>query len=122
MEIDEPQHQARRQRRAAYIEGDELLDVYPHLQFQDAPDRLSRYDSLRLMTPRANTVICWPFLDEVAETDLVRQFTGVDTPWTRCFSVPNAAHRELTLECLSTFRLRYHFLLVILPYTNINYC
>ena len=107
---DEDPTRVRVRRGPRLIEGDDILVDYPHLVFPAASDEYDRLLVLRQMDPRPNTVICWRFIDDCGERAPTEQIIGVDTPWSRLFTVPHAAHRELTLECYSTIRVRYHFL------------
>jgi hypothetical protein len=82
---------------------DPLLD-WEHIRFPDGSDEQRRFDTIRQMDQDRNSVISWPFIQDVRETDRVRGFIAPDSPWERLFSMVQPAHREITVEMYSTFR------------------
>ncbi|KAK9049651.1 hypothetical protein SSX86_031380, partial [Deinandra increscens subsp. villosa] len=83
------------------------LDLNEHLQFPEG-NALKRYRKLRTMIPYRNTLIDWTLLETTGERQRAEEYIGVDTPWSRLFTMDLPAYRELTVEFYSTFRWRPH--------------
>ncbi|KAK9064754.1 hypothetical protein SSX86_016136 [Deinandra increscens subsp. villosa] len=100
--VDQPPQQRRR-----VDEHIGTLDQNEHLQFP-AGNALKRYRKLRTMIPYRNTLIDWTLLESTGERQRAEEYIGVDTPWSRLFTMDLPAYRELTVEFYSTFRWRPH--------------
>ncbi|KAK1428738.1 hypothetical protein QVD17_17578 [Tagetes erecta] len=94
--------------------AEQVLDSYPHLQFDQNTREFTRYTSLVRMEPEPNVMVGRKFLETVQEKERYNGIVGVNTPWSRLFEMNFPAYRELTLEFYSDV-VKFHWLLRNIP-------